>query len=137
MAYLLVSHDIKKYTLYTYLVHRKYVLHMKLYFMEHFIVILQTCYIHIQRYLICDQQYHILHTLHHKKNKLNFFFKHLEERNLVENLLNAVEEKSISYSIDESSKDHESDNISISTIILGEFSIEVKYIQNLTQDMLD
>ena len=66
----LESHNIKKDTSSTYLVHVKQFLRMPLYLTRYFIVRQHTRHVHIKRHSLCDQKSRIFCTLHHLMNKL-------------------------------------------------------------------
>ena len=67
---LLESHNIKKGTSFTYLVHGKLFLHMTLYLAKYFLVRSHTHHVRIQGHSLCNQQYFIFRTIHHLMNKL-------------------------------------------------------------------
>ena len=71
MVSLLESHNIKKGTSSTYLLHKKYFLHMTMYLKKHFLVIYHKRHIRIHSHSLCDQQSHIFHTLHHIISKIS------------------------------------------------------------------
>ena len=81
MASLLESHNIKKCTLSTYLLHVKYFLHMKFYLTKHLLVCCHTRHTLVMRPAV---SYILYATSSHEQTGDIITFSHFEKNNLVE-----------------------------------------------------